>query len=252
MFKSSGHDILITGLPRGGTTLAAAQLDAQDDTVCLNEPAWQHPSPKLDARQFAQAIAKDFDRVRADLFAGREVPDRRDRQGKALTNYYELEDGVMREKFVMHRLTRPNLSRGFTLGMKHNGPYLAVLPELIDLKRFEIRAVIRNPLHVIRSWRRLSLPVSRGELPTASRYWKEMRELTEARLPLLDTQVLMVELMFKRIQRYEPYLKLMRYEEMAGEHGEQASAEKTPEDRLIIRTIQQYAPVTGYFYPSLG
>ena len=41
------HDIILTGIPRSGTTLAAQLIDLQVDSVCLNEPEWHRPHPSL-------------------------------------------------------------------------------------------------------------------------------------------------------------------------------------------------------------
>ncbi len=238
-------NILLTGIPRAGTTLAASLLDAEANTVCLNEPEWQHPHPALDAAGFALAVKEDFAAVREKLLAGVPVPDRRDAEGGALTNYY---DSGTNKNFVMHPLTRENLPADFTLAMKHNGPYLAVLPELVALKCFEIRAVIRRPLPVIRSWRRLTLPISNGEMPNATAYWPEMKTLTAAKMDLLEKQVRMLELMFARIVEYQAQIQLVRYEDIR-EQGIQEAEKETAEDALILEMLNRYAPSAKGYYP---
>ncbi len=238
-------NILLTGIPRAGTTLAASLLDAEANTVCLNEPEWQHPHPTLDAVGFALAVKEDFAAVREKLLAGIPVPDRRDAEGGALTNYY---DSGTNKNFVMHPLVRKNLTADFTLAMKHNGPYLAALPELVTLGCFDIRAVIRHPLPVIRSWRRLALPISKGEMPNATAYWPEMKVLTESKLPLLEKQVRMLELMFARIFDYQSQVKLVRYEDIR-EQGIQEAEKDTAEDALILEMLNRYAPKAMEYYP---
>lgn len=241
-------NILITGIPRAGTTLAAALLDAEPNTVCLNEPEWQHPHPSLDAEGFARAIEADFSEVRRKILAGIPVPDRRDADGKALTNYY---DSGTNKNFVMHPLTRGNLPADFTLAMKHNGPYLAVLPELVRLGCFDIRAVIRRPLPVLRSWRRLALPISHGKMPNATAYWPEMKALTSAKMDLLEKQARMLELMFARILEYQSQVKLVRYEDIRGQ-GIQEAEKETADDGDIISMIRRFAPsaVSLYLNPE--
>jgi len=238
------RNILLTGIPRAGTTLAASLLDAEKNTVCLNEPSWQHPHPSLDAAGFAQAVAEDFVSLRQKLLSGEPVPDRRGEDGKALTNYY---GSGTEETFVMHPLVRGNLTADFTLAVKHNGPYLAVLPELIRLDAFEIRAVIRHPLSVLRSWRRLSLPVSRGDMPNATPYWPEMRELTASTMPLLEKQVRMLELMFSRIMQHQSQLTLVRYEDLRGE-PKQISSQPTGGDEEILQMLKIHAPQAMEIY----
>lgn len=238
-------NIILTGIPRAGTTLAASLLDAAPNTVCLNEPEWQHPHPTLDAAGFALAVKEDFAAVREKLLAGIPVPDRRDASGGVLTNYY---DSGTNKNFVMHPLVRKNLTADFTLAMKHNGPYLAVLPELVQLGCFDIRAVIRHPLPVIRSWRRLALPISNGEMPNATAYWPQMKLLTESKLPLLEKQVQMLELMFARIFDYQSQINLVRYEDVRGQ-GIQEAEKETPEDAMILEMLNRHAPKAMGYYP---
>lgn len=238
------RDIILTGIPRAGTTLAASLLDAEKNTVCLNEPEWQHPHPVLDAAGFAQAVKEDFADVRKKFLRGEAVPDRRANDGSAVTNYY---DGGMKNTFVMHPLVRNNLPADFTLAIKHNGPYLAVLPELIALGCFDIRAVIRHPLPILRSWQRLDVPVSRGEMPNAIAYWPEMKVLTASNIPLLEKQALMLELMFARIAKYQAELTLIRYEEIADDEN-QLSGKPTKDDTKILATLEQFAPSARGFY----
>jgi hypothetical protein len=240
------RNILLTGIPRAGTTLVAARLDAQADTVCLNEPEWQRPSSALSAEGFAQAVLQDFADIRNKLLSGVPVPDRRAEDGSALTNYYE---SGTKKNFVMYPLVRNGLSQNFTLAMKHNGPYLAVLPQLIATGAFEIQAVIRHPLPVLRSWRRLALPISRGEMPNATRYWPEMRALTSEKMDLLEKQARMYELMFLRILEHQPKLTLLRYEHMQhSTPGIQESEKTTAEDDAILVAIRSYAPTALKIY----
>jgi hypothetical protein len=240
------RNILLTGIPRAGTTLAASLIDAEPNSVCLNEPEWQHPHPLLDAAGFAQAIQEDFPDIRKKLLAGVPLPDRRAEDGSALTNYY---GNGMEKQFVMHPLVRKDLTADFTLAIKHNGPYLAVLPELIALESFEIRAVIRHPLPVLRSWRRLQLPISYGEMPNAAAYWKDLRNITESAAPILEKQVKMLELMFTRIVRHQSQLTLLRYETLLG-NSDQISSHATEEDTEIMAMLTRHAPLAISMYKT--
>src|SRR5690606_21718614 len=152
------RDVIVTGIPRSGTTLAASLIDSLPDTVCLNEPGWHHARSAPTPEGFAQFIKKDFARLRRQLVEGEPVPDRRAGDGSATTNYYRVEGGKMESSFEVLPFTRPGLSAEFTLAIKHNGPYLAVLPQLIALKAFIFIAIVRHPVEVLHSWRSLSLP----------------------------------------------------------------------------------------------
>lgn len=207
-------DIILTGIPRAGTTLAAALIDSLPDTVCLNEPGWHNAKAASDAKGFVEFLQNDFTNIRKYLLAGEPIPDRRKKNGEAITNYYATgNDGVMHEEFSLVPFTRPNLSVDFTLAIKHNGPYLAVLPELVA-SGYRIIAIIRDPLPVIRSWRRLSLPISRGDLPNAKLFWPELKQVIDSNAELLEKQVRIYALMHERLMQYRDQITVLRYEEI--------------------------------------
>jgi hypothetical protein len=239
------RNILITGIPRAGTTLAASRLDAEPDSICLNEPEWHRPHPSLSAGQFAQAIAKDMHDLRRKILEKEPIIDRRHADGTAPTNYYG--PGM---EIVNYPLVREGLTPEFTLGIKHNGPYLSVLPELVALKELEIFAVIRHPLPVIRSWRRLKLPVSEGRLPNAVAYWPEMKNICATRIDLLEKQVHMLDAMFARIDSQNEHIIILRYEEFSGRELQRSDA-LTPEDAEITKIIRRNAPNILRYYPHL-
>ena len=207
------REIILTGIPRAGTTLAAAIIDGLVDSVCLNEPSWHNPRAALDAQDFVKFVGDDFTKLRQVLSRGDAVLDRRAADCAALTNYYECGmNGDMQENFTIAPFARLGLSADFTLAIKHNAAYLGVLPELIAQKRFTIIAIIRHPLPVIRSWRRLQLPISRGDLPSGKPFWPELRGLVDAPMDLLEKQVKLYELMLARILKYEQHITVIDYD----------------------------------------
>lgn len=40
------RNLIVTGIPRSGTTFTAAFVDGLDDAVCLSEPDWQDARPR--------------------------------------------------------------------------------------------------------------------------------------------------------------------------------------------------------------
>ena len=174
-------DILITGIPRGGTTLAGALLDSLPDTVCLSEPAphWHvdtggtlNCGPDPDGSIFSRWLIGEFSSIRAQISRREVVPDRRQPDGQSPTNYHPNQAGPA----IVTGALPGGLPENFTLGIKHNGPYLTCLPELVSLRHFRILAIVRHPVATILSWQRLNLPVSRGHMHDAARCWPEMQQ----------------------------------------------------------------------------
>lgn len=222
----SGKNIILTGCPRGGTTLMTALIDNLPDAVALNEPMWQFEWMMRNAgtsgpKDFARWIAGDFAATRQKLLKGIPVEERRGERGEAVTNYYRKEpDAAEVNKSVSFMdFTRSGLTPDFTLAIKHTSPFLAILRQLAELKAFTIVAIVRHPVGVIGSWREVPIPPGRGEMPGAMVYWNEMRELVQRPMDLLDKQVRMVDLICKRLHNLRDVVHVIRYEDLIEEPG---------------------------------
>jgi hypothetical protein len=211
-------NIILTGIPRSGTTLAAAILDNTSNCFCLSEPdshreLMDSSSSKDD---FVNSLELEFLSIRSKLLAGIEVPDKRMADGSAVTNYFSAPSITNHRSaaYTLKKVGRNNLTEDFALGIKHNALYAAVLPEILSSNKFKVVILVRNPMDVVASWRSLDLPVSQGFLPAADRYWPEMRELTHSAMPLLDKQLFIYELMCSRFLSFTDQACVVRYENM--------------------------------------
>lgn len=220
------ENIILTGIPRSGTTLLAALVDTMPDSVALNEPAEQAEAAQQQkdtrsARDYAAWIAQDFVRIRTELLAGTPVPDRRNGDGSATTNYYRTEDDQPQaDPFALVPLVREGLTPHFTLAIKHNALYLSVLAELAELEGFTVIATLRHPAGVIASWNSVPVPVGKGRLPAAAAYWPAMRELTRHNdMELLEKQVRIYDLMCKRLYSLRERIHIVRYEDMVADRN---------------------------------
>ena len=216
----TSSDIIITGLPRAGTTLLAKMIDTMPDSVCLNEPLWHYDWAKQHGRQgpdaFARWLEEDLAEQRHHLLAGKPVMDRRLPSGEAVTNYFREHptQKEARNRVGMVPFTREGLTADFTLATKHNILYLSVLDELVKRKAFKIIAIIRHPLGVIASWQTTPIPISRGELPAAMIYWQHMRELVATPMDLLEKQIRMYDAMCERLYAHRAQIEIIKYEEL--------------------------------------
>jgi len=258
-------DFIITGLPRGGTTLLAAIMDEMPDSVCLNEPLWQHEWAKHNAHNaagFADWLTADFSRLRALLAAGEPVMDMRSPDGKAVTNYF-ISGGA---SVVPMPFIRSGLSCQFLLSIKHNGLYLSALPALARSGQFKIIALIRSPQAVLAAWQKTLIPVSEGRFPAAKTYWRQMAELTSLPLELLEKQVRMIDLIFKRLWEMRDRITIVTYEELTADpniisaitgkktlFNTRDIQKKNPEDyavdlSLIAEALKRYGRHYRHFY----
>lgn len=273
-------DVIITGIPRSGTSLAAALLDQAPNAFCLSEPREHFAlvETAADAVAFTDHLCLDFDRLRETLLSGGEVMDRRDADGSAVTNYFtgSPSDVDRKSTYSIRAVARKGLRPDFILGIKHNAPFTAVLPEIARRDRFRIITIIRDPLSVIRSWRSLPLPVGQGRLPAGEKFWPELAALTLGPLDVLEKQIRLCELLLQRFTSQGERCVTLRYEDIldepsilltaAGVAGAEAHRISVPSRRTLpssddadvasvkarIRHLAQQGELPGIcrFYPA--
>ena len=209
-------DLIITGLPRSGTTLAAAIIDQTPDALCLSEPEShvELMTNASDAEDFVARLGQEFDAVRRTILAGGSVLDRRRADGAPVTNYFTdpAPDGRRETTFTLRDIARPGLSADFVLGVKHNALYAAVLPEIVRSERFRVIAIVRDPVALLMSWQSLDLPISRGRLPAGERFWPELAALAQRELDLIDKQARIADLLFSRFAHSSDRITVIPYE----------------------------------------
>jgi hypothetical protein len=266
-------NVIVTGIPRGGTTLTAALLDNLTDFVCLSEPGWQakwfFENKKAD--QLVRLIAKDFQSVRKKIIHSTPIIDKRNNDGSPVTNYFSTQRKGKR-KDQKARLKRsiifPIENPDFTLGMKHNAHYTGILPKLVKSDQFSIIAVIRHPVPTILSWMSLNLPISRGKLPAGEGVWAELKAITDSKEKLINKQARIYDLFCQRYLEFNNDIHLYKYEEIVEDPSlfEKLTG-KTYEKKLeltnqnrskiydfrkeekIIEAITRYAPHALKLYP---
>lgn len=249
--------LLITGIPRSGTTLLTALADCQPDSVALNEPRWQFQWAESNLQtsgpeDFARWLVGDCAVIRRRLLDGVPIPERRLPDGSAVTNYYRLtpQQENARPEFQVIPFTRPGLSPDFRLAVKHNGLYLSALPQLIETQAFTILAVVRHPVGVLASWNAVPIPLGEGKMPGAL-YWKNMMALTASPMELLEKQVRMYDLACKRLLAARPQIHLLRYEDIMADPRILApafgAAPRVPEGMITPRKLEFYGPDSERF-----
>lgn len=219
MERLSGRDIVLTGVPRGGTTLACQLLGQCTNTVALFEPMEVTELP-TDHAAAAERVGQFFTATRRQVLETGTAPSKQ-RGGVVPDNPFSGRDAEGRRKLVategVIRLPhRPE--SGFTLVLKHNAAFTALLPALAT--RFEAYAIVRNPLPVLCSWHSVDLPVRDGHIPAGERLAPDLA----TRLARLDSptgrQLAILDWFFERFGQALPDAKVLRYEDMVASQGQ--------------------------------
>ena len=219
------RDLVLTGLPRSGTTLACHLLNKLPNTVALTEPI--SPGKFVDLLPDRGAVAGGIEEFYARMrrmalkdgeviskHVGGEVPD----------NSFGRPDASGERKSVLEKGRIPvgkSLSEDFYLVIKQPGLFTALLSTLAP--RLPCYAIIRNPLAVLAS--RTSLGRSPGRHPndrlSAVQKYDEDLERRMASVPrgTLEWRLNMMSHSFERFQKDLPEDRIIRYEDIVATGG---------------------------------
>jgi hypothetical protein len=241
------RNVLITGTPRSGTTLLCSLLNKVPDVVALHEPmnVWDFPKCR-DAAAVADVIERFCQETRTSLLehgyaiskhvAGK-VPDNvaADQVNQRGTRLRHTEHGKV---FVEKSLT-PN----FDLAVKHPVAFTALLETLS--KRFEVFAIIRNPLATLASWNSLAwLNVKNGHAPIGEKLDAKLQQGLAAEPDPLERQLHIMEWFYEHFRKFLPDRSIIRYEELirsrGGELGRFFPAAAELDENLSSKNVNKF------------
>lgn len=215
----TSNTILLTGLPRAGTTLSCHILNNCPNTLALHEP--------MTPGEFVPAEGVDAALARIARFAATTRAQVLD-EGRALS---QQKDGAVPENPVAAQALQGGLrpmdvslgyidvraralTGDFNLIIKHNALFAALLPELAHA--FPVYAVVRNPLAVLASWNLVDLPINKGHIPAAEQFDSSLKNALAAIPDVLDRQLYILEWFCVRYCDYLPN-RWLRYEDFVAE-----------------------------------
>jgi len=218
--KMKNCNVILTGVPRSGTTLMCHLLNKLSNVVALDEPLeafttrWSFHvliCKRID-RFFAQSRRSICTRQTAiSKHVGGEVPsntfgDQRDDSGWRRRL-------AARGEIHIDKVLTPN----FLLVIKHPSVFTAILESLN--KKFPTFAVIRNPLAVLASWNSVPFRVSNGHAPAAERLDKGLRQTLARMSDRTERQIQLLSWFFERYRRVLPEASILRYEDVISSRG---------------------------------
>ncbi len=221
MGELTSPDLMLTGVPRGGTTLACQLLQQCHDTVALFEPMDVSTLPR-DRSAAVLEVQRFFVASREQLLLDGSAPSKHV-GGAVPDNPFASTVGAdgRREMIAAHGRVRiePPPAPGFTLVIKHNAAFAALLPELSLTCR--VLAIVRHPLSVLASWNSVDLPVRSGRIPAGEHFDPELATHLDQETDQLGRQLLVLEWFFSRFDQLLPVGDVLRYEDLIGSQGEQ-------------------------------
>jgi len=152
----TGSDIIITGIPRSGTSYLCGLLDKVKNNVVINEP--ESMSFHLSEESEPRAVASYYQAVRESILSGKEI------KNKMLGGKI-IEDTAFSQNFEMYHPSIEN--NNFSLCTKNTLGYLSRLDKFqAIMPKSPIFACIRNPVDTIASWKTTFDHLKKGLLAT--------------------------------------------------------------------------------------
>jgi hypothetical protein len=220
--------VLLTGLPRAGTTLACELLNRLPDVRALDEP--MDPNRLLrDAARGDGALDAGLIRAGIERFAleqRRSIIDR----GVALTLHVDGRvlgarvsdargaDGLRLPMGKRDEIAvEPPASPDFTLVIKHPVAFTALLPILKE--RFAVFAVVRNPLAVLCSWESAPFMQREGRLGLRPEIAPAIAHRLEAIEDRRERQLTLLSWFFESYAAALAPERVIRYEDIIATGG---------------------------------
>ncbi|MCP5022401.1 MAG: sulfotransferase [bacterium] len=215
------NNILLTGLPRSGTTLMCNLLGELPDTVALHEPLEVAILPTLERPDGVIAHLDGFFCANRKSLLEQGLASSKHIDGKIPTNPFSEKQPLFgkrkeRSQPGVIRVNKP-LGSDFLLAIKHPAAITALIEDLRE--RYRIFATVRNPLSVLCSWSSLPVPVSKGFAPAAEELDLKLRTDLAALPSVLDRQVHLLCWFFERYIRLLPREQVIRYEDLVQSDG---------------------------------
>lgn len=221
MVLVNSNDVILTGVPRGGTTLACQLLHQCEGCVSLFEPIDISTLPRGDRAAAVGEILRFFAQTRAGILRDGSAPSEQV-DGQVPDNPFASTRGTDggRERIALPGCIRiePVPTADFTLVVKHNASFTALLPQLAQ--NFRVLAIVRHPLPVLASWNSVDLPVRGGRIPAGERFDPVLAASLDAEPDRLQRQLLVLDWFFVRFHKQLPAADVLRYEDIVASQGE--------------------------------
>jgi hypothetical protein len=215
------NNIVLTGLPRSGTTLTCHLLNKLPNTVALHEPIEFRDILKCKSHQeICLYVAGQFERMRDSILIDKTAISRQI-QGRVPDNNFgedkDLNSGLRKNLVSIGTVDiNKQLEPNFLLVIKEPGIFTAILKNLVE--QFPTFAVIRNPLAVLASWNTVPFHVTKGRTPVA-RLDSDLAQGLAKIKDRIDRQIYILSWFYEQYKIFLPDPSILRYETIIASGG---------------------------------
>ena len=218
-------NVVLTGLPRSGTTLACRLLNTLPDTVALHEPiAPGRFVGAEDEQAVLEGVERFFRRMRRMIHregvalsknVGGKITDNAYEQAKSENGLRSQSGGKGTEKGKV--IIDKELQDNFLLVIKQPALFSSLLPVLAH--RFPCYAVVRNPLSVLASWNSVDHRVREGHSRGAELYDEVLRGELASTDDRVSRQLLLLSWWYERFYTTLDPDHIIPYEDIVSSGG---------------------------------
>ncbi len=211
-------NILITGIPRSGTSLFSSLVAENQRSVVFSEPSWlgKIRETSRNGNEFTKHLIAYISQLRNDIIEKKPLKLKINKENKKPpTNYYirDNKGKITSHKNEMEVIFEKKYSN-YPFYIKSNAQFTSCLSELIKSKEFKIYCVIRNPVSCIMSWRSLQIPVSHGNMKIAEKYSKSYRMSVLSEKKLILKQIKIIEWFYETYYKNSKDIEIIFYEDL--------------------------------------
>lgn len=207
------NNVIITGVPRSGTTFLCKWITENSTAIALNEPI--NRKSFLDhLADITQMLQDEFAKVRQSIVIDGIAP-ARVKEGKMIDNAYNIVNGKRKLQIERQLIQiKKTVDNDFILMFKHCAEFTNTLAALA--LSFPTIALVRNPLYLLQSWNTVDIPVSKGKVALSEMFSPELIEELHRENNLLSKQIVILDWYFDKYINTQDIL-LLRYENLMTE-----------------------------------
>nr|WP_256586833.1 sulfotransferase [Pseudomonas sp. A46] len=213
--QGHGENLVITGVPRSGTSFLCRLLSEHPDTVVLNEPSGALDALRLEPLPWG--LPRYYDELRRDILSSKPVPNKHI-DGRL------VDDTAVGDKPATDYFPRLS-SRAFRLGTKNTLGYLSRLPLIRRVMPDALLVVtIRHPYDSLDSWSRTFQHLRHADVSSQPFGNPDDLSLTgwqrKALIEILDTKFLPLKralwwrYLAQQVLEAAEFSQVLRYEEL--------------------------------------
>ena len=223
--NAKSRDVILTGVPRSGTTLTCHLLNQLPDTLALHEPMSVDLASLGGGERICGEIGRFFSTTRHQVLVNKTVQTKLIEGRLPINPLGDKRDGGGLRPVLASRgevRIEKSLDADFLLVVKHPAVFTALLENL--LQRHPCYAVIRNPLSVLASWNTIAMPVQQGHAPAAEALDADLKQALARINDRIARQLHLLSWFYAKYDRVLPRTSILRYEETVATRGSSLSA----------------------------